>query len=136
MPKLIIKRNSEWASKMRSFELFINGVKISEIKDRQLISFEIPEGTYRLQARIDWCSSQPLDFELKKDEVKRVEVTGFIFSKYFFPAAIGSVLMFFGYRALYQKSSLFLAALLMVFFGYLLYFISIGRKHFLQLKER
>lgn len=48
MAKLLIRRNSEWANKMRSFDLYLNGKKIAELKDKQLLSFEIPEGRYQL----------------------------------------------------------------------------------------
>ena len=48
MPKLLIKRNSEWANKMRSFDLYLNGRKFAEIKDRQVLSYDIPEGKYQL----------------------------------------------------------------------------------------
>ncbi|AVR46067.1 hypothetical protein C7S20_12825 [Christiangramia fulva] len=135
MAKLIVYRNSEWANKNLSYSLYLNDKKLSEIKDQQEKSFSLPEGDYCLKAKMRWCGSQSLDFKLEKTEEKRIEVTGFVFSEYFFPAAIGCVLLFLGYRVIYQKSSLFLATLMMVFFGYLLYFVSIGRKHFLQLKE-
>ncbi|CAL65943.1 hypothetical protein [Christiangramia forsetii] len=76
MPKLIIKRNSEWANKMRLFDLYLNGRKFAEIKDKQLLSFEIPEGKYQLIAKIDWCGSQPLNIEIKEDEIKRIKIEG------------------------------------------------------------
>ena len=133
MPKLLIKRNSEWANKMRSFELFLNGVKISEIKDNQLISFNIPEGKYQLVAKIDWCGSKPVYFDISEDEVKRIEIKGFIFSKYLLPTAILVGLLYFGIYFKFQVNSLFLAVLLMFFFGYILYFMSFGRDQYLRL---
>ncbi|SDR90356.1 hypothetical protein [Gramella sp. MAR_2010_147] len=135
MPKLIIRRNSEWANRMRSFELFLNGVKFSEIKDKQVLSFEIPEGKYQLTAKIDWCGSEPLNIEIAKDEIKRIEINGFIFSKYLLPLAIVTGLFYFGVYFKYDHNSLFLATLLMFFFGYMLYFMSIGHNQYLRLKE-
>lgn len=135
MAKLIIYRNSEWANKNLSYSLYLNNAKVSEIQDRQTKSLSLPEGNYRLEVKMKWCGSQPLEFHLEKSEEKRFEITGFAFSNYFFPAAVGSVLLFLFHRTLYQKSSLILAALMMVFFGYLLFYVSFGRKHFLQLKE-
>lgn len=136
MPKLLIRRNSEWANKMRSFELYINGVKFSEISDKQVLSFELPEGTYRLQAKIDWCGSRPVDFKLQEGETKRIEITGFLFSKYLFPVAIATVLIYIAGNLLYARNSLFLGTLMMIYFGYFLYFISFGRNDYLQIKER
>lgn len=135
MPKLLIKRNSEWANKMRNFELYLNGRKFTYIKDRQLLSLEIPEGTYRLEARIDWCGSKPLDFEVKKGDIKRIEIRGFIFSRYFLPVALAIVLLYTGINLYYHINSLFLAAVMMGLFGYLLYFISFGRHQYLRLIE-
>lgn len=135
MAKLIIYRNSEWANKSLSYSLYLNNEKVSEIEDRETKTLSLPEGDYRLEAKMNWCGSQAMDFHLDKTEEKRIEITGFTFSEYFFPAALGSVLLFLSYRALYHKSSLFLATLMMIFFGYLLFYVSIGRKHFLQLKE-
>ncbi len=135
MPKLIIKRNSEWANKMRSFDLYLNGVKFTEIKDKQVLSFEIPEGQYQLQAKIDWCGSQPLYIELKEGELKRVEVRGFIFSNHLFPVTVVVCILYFVLYLRYNINSLVLATLMMLMFGYLTYFISFGRNHYLRLRE-
>ena len=135
MPKLIIKRNSEWANKMRSFDLYLNGVKFTEIKDKQVLSFEIPEGQYQLQAKIDWCGSQPLYIELKEGELKRVEVRGFIFSNHLFPVTVVVCILYFVLYLRYNINSLILATLMMLMFGYLTYFISFGRNHYLRLRE-
>ncbi|MCB7479866.1 hypothetical protein [Christiangramia sediminis] len=135
MPKLLVKRNSEWANKMRSFDLYLNGRKFAEIKDKQVLSFEIPEGKYQLMAKIDWCGSQPLDIEISEGEIKRIEVKGFIFSKYLLPVAVVSGFLYFGIYFKYNTNSLFLATLLMIFFGYMLYFMSFGRNQYLRLRE-
>lgn len=135
MPKLIIKRNSEWANKMRSFDLYLNGVKFAEIKDKQVLSFEIPEGKYQLIAKIDWCGSQPLIIEIREGEIKRIEVTGFIFSKYFLPLGVIAGLLYFGIYFKYGTNSFLLATILMFFFGYMIYFMSFGRNQYLRLNE-
>lgn len=135
MPKLIIKRNSEWANKMRSFHIYLNGRKLTEIKDKEVKAFDLPQGEYQLIAKIDWCGSQPLDFKISKDEVKRIEVHGFILSKYFLPTALFCGLLYFAIYFKYHRSNLFLGFMLMLFLGYLLYFLSFGRNQYLRLKE-
>jgi len=135
MPKLIIKRNSEWANKMRAFNLYLNGKKLVAIKDKQLLSFEIPAGKYELLAKIDWCGSQPLNIEIKEDEIKRIEIEGFLFSKYVLPLAIITGFLYFGIYFKFHINSLFLGTLLMFFFGYILYFMSFGRNQYLRLTE-
>ncbi|WP_300436250.1 hypothetical protein [Christiangramia sp.] len=135
MPKLIIRRNSEWANKMRSFDLFLNGIKFAEIKDKQVLSFEIPEGRYQLIAKIDWCGSKPLKLEIKEGEIKRIEINGFILSTYFLPVALVAALLYFGIYFRYNNNSIFLATLLMIFLGYLFYFLTFGRNQYLRLNE-
>ena len=135
MPKLLIRRNSEWANKMRSFELYLNGIKIADIKDRQTLSFEIPKGKYQLMAKIDWCGSQPLNFEVEEGDVKRIEIKGFIYSRYLLPAAIFLGLLYFGIYFKFNYNSLILATTMMVLFGYMIYFLSFGRNQYLRLFE-
>jgi len=135
MPKLIIKRNSEWATRMRTFDIYLNEKKLVEINDKQVFSFEIPEGRYQLRAKIDWCGSEPLNIEIKKGETKRIEVKGFIFSKYFLPVALISGILYFIIYFKFNINSLLLATLLMFFLGYLLFFVSFGRNQYLRLNE-
>jgi len=135
MPKLIIKRNSEWATRMRAFDIYLNEKKLVEINDKQVFSFEIPEGRYQLRAKIDWCGSEPLNIEIEKGETKRVEVKGFIFSKYLLPIALISGILYFIIYFKFNINSLLLATLLMFFLGYLLFFVSFGRNQYLRLNE-
>lgn len=135
MAKLLIKRNSEWANKMRPFDLYLNGIKIAEIKDKQLLSFEIPEGKYQLIAKVDWCGSKPLNFQIKKEETRRIELTGFMFSKYFLPFSVFIILIYVGIYVRFGINSLILATVIMFLFGYFTYFLSFGRNQYLRLKE-
>lgn len=136
MPKLLLKRNSEWANKAKNFELYLNGRKFTEIRHDEVLSFEIPEGKYRLQAKMDWCGSQPLDLEFKEGELRKIEITGFIFSKQLFPAAVITLIIYMAVYFHFGINSLFLASLLMFFFGYLIYFMTFGRNNYLRLIER
>ena len=135
MPKLLIKRNSEWANKMRSFDLYLNGRKFAEIKDKQVLSFTVPEGKYQLMAKLDWCGSQPLPIELKEGEIKRIEIKGFIFSKSLLPAAIVTGGLYFGIYFKLHVNSLFLATVMMFLFGYMVFFMTFGRNQYLRLRE-
>lgn len=136
MPKLLLKRNSEWANRMKTYVLYLNGEKFTEIGHDEVLSFEIPEGRYQLVARVDWCSSQPLDLEFKEGEVRKIEVTGFVFSKYLFPVAMLTLIIYMAVYFHFQINSLLLAGILMFFFGYMVFFMSFGRSHYLRLIER
>ena len=115
---------------MRSFDLYLNGRKFAEIKHDQVLSFTVPDGKYELRARLDWCGSEPLPIELKEGEIKRVEVKGFIFSKHLLPLATVTGALYFGLYFKFHINSLFLATVMMMFFGYMLYFMTFGRNQY------
>ncbi|APG59807.1 hypothetical protein [Christiangramia salexigens] len=135
MPKLLIKRNTEWANKLRDIEIVLNGETLSLISDNELLEFDIPEGEHRIQAKIDWCGSRILTFRITGDEVKRIEVSGFVFSKYLLPVALVVSFIYLALNLMSEINSLFLGTLMMFLFGFMLYFITFGRKDYLQLKE-
>ncbi|MCM4158164.1 hypothetical protein [Gramella sp. AN32] len=135
MPRIIINRNSEWANKWKNFDLFLNDEHLSVIEDKETLTFNLPKGSYILRAKMDWCSSQSYYFELQENQDRYFEVTGFIFSKYLLPLAFGCFVFFWVIYFLYDFHSISLAFILMAFMGYILYFMSIGRNQFLQIKE-
>ena len=136
MPQLFIKRNSEWANRFRSFDLVLNGNIIAEIKDDQLLTLELPKGSYQLKAKVDWCGSNLLSFELHEGDIKFIEIKGFIYSRYLLPLALSTALLYFLMFFKFKTNSLFLGTLLMFFGGYLIYFISFGRDQYLRLIEK
>ena len=135
MPKLIIQRNTEWANKMRSFDIYLNGSRFCKIRDKEVLSFEVPEGDYEIVAKLDWCGSRPLFLSLKEGELKKIEIRGFQFSHLLFPLTIIVCSFYFVVYFKYGTNSLFLGTLMMVLFGYLFYYISIGRNEYLRIKE-
>lgn len=134
MPAIYIKRDSEWANKLRNFELYLNGIKLGEIGDRQTKKFVVPPGTYKLEAKIDWCGSKPLTFTLGREESIHVQVSGFVMSKYFMPSAMLIALLYFFLYLKYNYNSLILGVILMGFLGYLIFFLSFGRNYYLRLE--
>ena len=135
MPKIILKRNSEWANKMRTFDLYLNGKKFTAIKDKGILSYDIPVGKYQLIAKIDWCASQPVIFDLEEGDIRRFEIKGFIFSKYLLPITIFFGLLYFGLYLKFGINSLIVATIMMALFGYFLFFITFGRNHYLRINE-
>lgn len=133
MPQLIIKRNTEWANKFRPFELYFNGKKVTDIHDRQLLTFEIPEGDHSLYAKVGSCGSETIYFSVAGEEIRRIEIRGFVFSKYLLPLALLTGTVYFGLYFRFNYNSLLLATIMMFFLGYLIYFISFGKKQYLRL---
>ncbi len=134
MAKIIVQRDTEWANKGRTISIYMDGKKLGKIEDRQVIAFEIPDGEHELMMKMDWCASNKLNLNLKKEDIEYLKVEGFVFSKYFFPLAMIILLIYVGVYFTTGVNSVWLATLIMFSFGYLLFFLTIGRKHYLQLK--
>ena len=136
MSKIIVYRNTEWANKWRTIDLYMDGEKLGSLEDGQTIAFEIPTGNHSLEAKIDWCGSNTIELMMEEDDIVNLEITGFLFSKYFLSVAIIAFICYMLVYHLTGRSNIFLGALIMAIFGYFIFYISIGRKHYLQLKVR
>lgn len=68
MALLVIKRNSEYVNKLRKIGIYVNSVKTDEISDGETIALELPNGTYTIKAKIDWCSSNLLTINMYDDK--------------------------------------------------------------------
>ncbi|MGM1057466.1 MAG: hypothetical protein ACQEWG_16390 [Bacteroidota bacterium] len=133
MSKIVIKRKSQWANKMRGIGLYLNGEKIGTIDDGETKEFQIEPGLHRLSAKIDWCGSPIEEIKLKQNDVKHVELSGFKKSQWLLPsllffAGISLVLSFFDIDTSFITWTILLPLLL-----YLFYFVTIGRKKYLSL---
>lgn len=132
--KIIVQRTSEWANKGREIGLYLNEEKIGTIKDGETKEFHVEPGELLLYAGIDWCRSPIIEFDMNSDQTLVVELSGFNKSKWLFPALlIASVLSWF----LSRSDLNFLVItwiIIMPLLFYLLYFVSFGRKKYLQLK--
>ena len=135
MSSLKIKRNSEWANSVRSFQIVLDSKILDNIEDGEIKEFQIPPGKHSLKAKLDWCGSRPLHFEVNEGEEKLVEIKGFIFSEWFLPVALLNAFLYFFLKIVYNINSIFLAFLMFLFLGYLLYFVTFGKSDYLRLKE-
>lgn len=52
-----VKRPAQWADMIRTYEILIDGVKVSEISRGETIKLAVPDEQFTIQARIDWCTS-------------------------------------------------------------------------------
>lgn len=120
---------------MRSFKLILDGELLDTIEDGEIKEFEISAGNHTLQAKIDWCTSRPINFEIIEGEEKLVEVKGFVFSNWFLPIALFNAFLYFFLDIVYDIHSVYLAFLMFLFLGYLVYFITFGRNDYLRLIE-
>jgi hypothetical protein len=64
MALLTIRRDRGYADKMREYQVWLDGIEVGQIREHDELRLEIPSGSHVLVARIDWCGSRPLRFEV------------------------------------------------------------------------
>ena len=64
MAHITLKRTSQYASKWRKIKIFLNDSLLYEIKDGEEKTCNLPVGKYEIYAKIDWCSSEKIMFDL------------------------------------------------------------------------
>jgi hypothetical protein len=132
MATIKIRRTNDYINVMRDYRLFIDNQKIGTISNGQTKDFEIPAGRHSLIAKIDWCSSQELFFEINNNETKIILVGALKHSKWSMPL-IGIILTLSILLPLGQYSYYKLILILPAFI-YILYTLTLGRKNYLTLK--
>jgi hypothetical protein len=134
MATLKIHRANDYINALREYRLFVDGQKIGTISNNQTKDFEIPAGRHTLIARIDWCSSPELSFELNDNDSKTLLVGGLKNGNWIFPL----IMIMFVLSLLLPNTSFNYYKLIFVLppLLFILYILTIGRKDFLTLIEK
>jgi hypothetical protein len=74
MAALILKRTSQFANYFRDYSIQINNKTATTLSNGEKIEIDLEANTYRIQAKIDWMSSENLSISLKENEVKTIEI--------------------------------------------------------------
>jgi hypothetical protein len=61
---IILKRTSGYADKLRAYKVLLDGSEIGSIGDGEIKDFQVLPGKHILQLAIDWCNSNPIQFEI------------------------------------------------------------------------
>lgn len=70
MATLIVRRDKGYADKLRYYRIMLDGLEIGQIAEGTELRQDISEGPHVVEAKIDWCGSQPLEFHaLAGDQV-------------------------------------------------------------------
>jgi len=77
MPTLEITRSSEYANRLRKIKLFLDGKHLDSISNGETMRFEIAAGNHLLQAKVDWCTSNVINFSVAADATKSFTMTSF-----------------------------------------------------------
>lgn len=134
MARIVVARADEHMNRFRSISLYLNGEFLSDIDNDESISFDVDPGQHKLVAKIDWCGSQTLTFDMSESDKQTFELSGFRHNKAIMPFSVVMVTLhlimqlFFGF----QISVIFILPMVLI----LLYYVSIGRDHYLRLEPR
>jgi hypothetical protein len=133
MSKLIIQRTSEYTNRLRDYKIYIDGQKVDTISNGQTKDLNISPGRHTLFFKIDWCRSPEISFEIVDNEAKMFNVRGFKNSDWILPLALGIVILHYIVKILSGFD--YLIYLAVPPFLVLIYYITVGRKKYLSLKE-
>ena len=136
MSKLIIKRTSEWINLARKFGIYIDDKKIGTISHGETKEFEINPGEHKIKAKIDWCGSQKLEFNIADNEIKEMEIGGFKNGKTIMPVGFVVMGLLFLITYFLKIESKFFILLAFLVFLYPLYYTTIGRNKYLTIREK
>ena len=68
MATLTIKRDRGYADAGRAYRILLDGRDIGGLSQGDELCRDISAGQHVLEARIDWCGSQPLRLEVDSDQ--------------------------------------------------------------------
>ena len=131
MASIIINRTSEYLNRLRNYDVYINEKKVDTISNGETKEFNISAGQHSILIKIDWCSNQTLLVNINDNETKSFKVGGFKNGNWLIPAALvilGSIA-----SRLFDFNYLFY--LIIPFFLSMVYYMTLGRKQYLTLKE-
>lgn len=133
MATIRIKRTNEYNNCMKDYKIFIDGQQAGIIKNGETKEFSALPGQHTLTAKIGWCSSPDLSFEMNENEVKSFKAGGFKNGNWIMPLTGGIIALHFILKL--ATNSNYTIFLVIPAFLLLIYYITIGRKKYLILTE-
>ena len=137
--KIILSRPAEWMNRIRSYKVFINGQQVGVIRSGATEEYLVEPGNVSVECKISWCSSRTLTVPVGSGETAYLKVSNGMKLYYFIVLLLaGEVFLSFYYRNKPDKPSWVdpvTTGLIIVVIGYLLYYLTIGRKKYLLLEK-
>jgi hypothetical protein len=73
--KLKIIRHGGYTDRLRLYKIFVNDEHVGNIGHNSVLDLEVPSGAVKVQARIDWGRSRPLDLNTSPNQTIELEVS-------------------------------------------------------------
>ena len=133
MATIILNRTSEFINLLRNYKDYIDGKKVGTIYNGGTKKFIVTPGQHSIITKIDWCSSQTINFEVTNEEVKEFKVGGFKNANWLMPTALICILISYMMNLKYSFEYLF--HFVVPAYLILVYYLTVGRKQYLTLTE-
>jgi len=135
MAKLIISRRKEWQNRGRKFGIYIDGEKKDVIENGAVKELELEPGKHTLKFKIDWMGCPEKELEISEEKAKSVEIGGFKLGKWLFPLFYLVLILFFVFDVFFDKMVNELIYIAIPLFVVYLYYVTLGRKKYLEIRE-
>lgn len=145
MNEFTVSRKKEWANRMRSIRLYADDQKVAEISNGETKMIQFPPGKVNLQAKIDWAGSNVLEIDAYGSRNRTIELSSFLHRnkmlRYFMYFGFGlsvlsvAIALMSPIGLISDAVMYILLAFSIAFLSIITYFISIGRKRYLYLRE-
>lgn len=76
MAQITVKRISAYSNKLRTIQLVLDDQVIEEIKDGETKIISVKPGKHIFKAKIDWCKSNEIEFNINEGEYKEFSLKG------------------------------------------------------------
>lgn len=74
MSKLVVKRDSGYADRVRKYKVICNSKAIGAVGNGETVSLEVPAGRHEVHFKIDWARSNKVVVNLGQEETATVSV--------------------------------------------------------------
>ena len=76
MPQITVNRTSEYSNRLRKIQLLLDNQVIGEIKNGEVKIINVNPGKHTFKAKIDWCYSNEIEFNINNEENKEFSLKG------------------------------------------------------------
>ncbi len=134
MSSIRIERPIELINMMRNYVIYIDGNACGKIGNGELKIFNVKPGKHRISAKIDWCGSRDFDIEVEKNETIELKLLSFKYGNMLLLAFLGALFLNLILLYVFEFNLFEIFFWPVLFLAYYLYYMTFGRKRFLNFK--
>jgi hypothetical protein len=68
-PRVRVSRvSAPWRDRLRDYEVILDGVLVAEVASGESTEFDCPAGAHTIRIKLDWGSSNPIEFSVGPGE--------------------------------------------------------------------